>query len=149
MHHLQQKVCRRLLLKLEPLPDGARCVQHDANAQRKVRLLRKLPHLLRRTPVIQQAKVLLLQPGHKMSLAVDHGEHQVHFVNAHLQRRHARPRIIVARLLRWLLSILGKRGAAKGSQMGRAGSRGVEVEMEQSWDRMWHSDWRLLAVGRR
>jgi hypothetical protein len=33
--------------------------------------------------------------------------------------------------------------------MGGAGRQAVEVEMEQSWERMWHNDWWLLAMGHR
>ena len=78
---LEEKLDGGVLLELETLTDGARCVEHDADAEGKIGLLLEAKNGDGGTAVIEKAKVLPLETRDEFTLLVGDGEDKVHLVD--------------------------------------------------------------------
>ena len=78
---LQEKLDGGVLLELKALADGARGVEHDADAEGKIGLLLEAKHGDRRTAIIEKPEVFALEASDELTLLVGDGEDEIHFVD--------------------------------------------------------------------
>jgi hypothetical protein len=79
---LKEELDGGVLLELEALADGARCVEQDADSQGEIGLLGEAEDGEGRPAIVEEAEVLTFETGDELALLVGDGKDQVDFVDA-------------------------------------------------------------------
>ena len=80
MEDLEEELDGGVLLELEALADGGAGVEHNADTERKIRLLLKAKDGDGGMAVVEEAEVLALEAGDEMAFFVGNGEDEIDFV---------------------------------------------------------------------
>jgi len=81
MEDLKEELDGRVLFELEALTDGARGVEHDADAQGEICLLGEAEDSGGGATVVEETEVFALETGDELAVLVGDGEDEIYFVD--------------------------------------------------------------------